>query len=262
MSARAAKMKGAAKKNAGAKKKSTVKKTTARGKKKAGATKKAVPRKASPKRAAAKKTAKKKTAKKKVVKKVAKKTTARKVAARKAPAKKTAKKKRPTARELAPYKKRLLLKQRELMQAYAAFKGDSQAAMDDGTEDYIDYAVSSYAKEFMLSLTEMDRRQLRLVEEALRRIERRDYGRCLNCGTVVPPPRLEVAPWAQYCVRCQELDEQGLLVHHPVPGDGADEAAADEVIEEGELEEAPEVEQGASPSEDEDDLELEEADSP
>jgi hypothetical protein len=28
---------------------------------------------------------------------------------------------------------------------------------------------------------------------------------------VIPVPRLEVEPWARHCVRCQELEEQGLL---------------------------------------------------
>jgi DnaK suppressor protein len=105
----------------------------------------------------------------------------------------------------------LLEKQRELMQAYAVSKGDSRSHLDNGTEDYIDYAVNSYAKEFLLSLTELDRKQLLLVEDALRRIDRGEFGRCQQCGEEINQKRLEVAPWARHCVRCQELEEQGLL---------------------------------------------------
>jgi RNA polymerase-binding protein DksA len=239
--------KAAVKKSASPKKKTAGKKTASRkaAPKKAASKKKVLAKKAAPKKkAVAKKAPLKKVASKK--KKVAAKKPAarKKVPAKKAPAKKAVKtkapaKRKPRARELEPFRRRLIAKQRELMQTYAAFKGDSRDRMDDGTEDYIDYAVSSYAKEFMLSLTEIDRKQLRLVEEALRRIEKREYGSCQNCGTTIPPQRLEVAPWAVYCVRCQELDEQGLLVHPPAVADEPEETPNNEV-EESESEE-PEV---------------------
>ena len=35
-------------------------------------------------------------------------------------------------------------------------------------------------------MTELERKQLLLVEEALSRIRRAEYGRCLNCGVVDP----------------------------------------------------------------------------
>ena len=95
------------------------------------------------------------------------------------------------------------------MRAYAISKGDSQAELDNGTEDYVDYAVNSYAREFLLSLTELDRKHLLLVEEALNRIDRGEYGYCQQCGEDVAPKRLEVQPWARHCVRCQELEEKG-----------------------------------------------------
>ena len=48
---------------------------------------------------------------------------------------------------------------------------------------------------------------LRLIEEALKRIDRGEFGRCMNCGTPIPEPRLQVEPWARYCIKCQsELD--------------------------------------------------------
>jgi DnaK suppressor protein len=115
------------------------------------------------------------------------------------------------ARELAALKERLLAEHRELMNAYVTAKGDTRERQAEGTEDYIDYAVNSYDREFMLSLTETQQRQLLLIEDALRRIDRGDYGRCMQCDKEIPPKRLEVQPWAQFCVACQELADQGLL---------------------------------------------------
>ena len=54
---------------------------------------------------------------------------------------------------------------------------------------------------------------------------------CANCGKAIHAKRLEVAPWARYCVPCQELEEQGLL---PVAGENDDEALDDEDVEEAE----------------------------
>jgi DnaK suppressor protein len=129
------------------------------------------------------------------------------------------------------YRELLLRKQRELTQAYAVSRGDSRGSLDDGTEDYMDYAAHSYAREFLLSLTEFDRKQLLQVEDALRRIDRGEYGHCLQCGGEIHPKRLEVAPWARYCVKCQELEEKGLL---PQPASPAEEekAQAEDIEEE------------------------------
>lgn len=112
---------------------------------------------------------------------------------------------------LEKYRKLLQSKQTEITRNFTKNQGDSRAASDDGTEDYIDYAVNSYAKEFLLSLTDLERRELVLIDEALSRIRSGDYGHCQQCGTEIAVKRLEAAPWARHCVRCQELEEQGLL---------------------------------------------------
>jgi hypothetical protein len=64
----------------------------------------------------------------------------------------------------------------------------------------------------------MERQQLQLVREALKRLDRDEYGECLQCGVEIPMKRLEVAPWVRYCIQCQELEDQGLLPQHPVVG--------------------------------------------
>jgi len=130
-------------------------------------------------------------------------------------------------KERAHFRELLLKKRQDLMRAYAISKGDSQAELDNGTEDYVDYAVNSYAREFLLSLTEMDRKQLLLVEEALNRIDRGEYGYCQQCGEDINPKRLEVQPWARHCLPCQELEEKGLLPQFPFHV-GDDEEPVDE----------------------------------
>ncbi len=127
---------------------------------------------------------------------------------------------RRSAAELRKFSALLQKKHGELLQAYVATKGDSRDRQSDGTEDYIDYAVSSYDREFLLSLSELEQKELRLVDEALDRIKRpADFGNCMNCGQGIPDKRLEVQPWARYCVRCQELEDLGLLLDDQDEGD-------------------------------------------
>ena len=166
-------------------------------------------------------------------------------------------------KEMEKYRIALLAKQRELTEAYATVKGESREAPGgDGTEDYIDYAVNSYAKEFLLSLTELERKQLLLVEEALGRIDRGEYGRCQQCGEEINRKRLEVQPWARHCVRCQELEEKGLLPQFPAqaseeeyPDEPEETAPRDEDLEtdvepeEAPLDEEPLVVDGDDPEE-------------
>jgi RNA polymerase-binding protein DksA len=143
----------------------------------------------------------------------------------------------------ARFRDLLVTRHRALLAAYRSGKGSTRETATDGTEDYIDYAVNSYDRDFMLSLTEMEQRQILQIEEALRRIDRGEYGYCLQCGQEIPEKRLEVEPWARHCVRCQELEEQGLLLQQQ--GHGFDTDYDDEPR----AEEAPEVEEEAEPDE-------------
>jgi RNA polymerase-binding transcription factor DksA len=46
--------------------------------------------------------------------------------------------------------------------------------------------------------------QLRLIEEALVRLDQGEYGYCQGCGGPIAPNRLQSVPWTPYCLRCQE----------------------------------------------------------
>jgi DnaK suppressor protein len=127
--------------------------------------------------------------------------------AKRKPAAKKARRRPPL--NLRSFRRRLLGMQADLLRAYMSVKGDSRSRESDGTEDYIDYAVSSYDREFLLSLTELERNRLTLVDEALQRIDRGGFGLCTQCKRIIPVKRLEVQPWARYCLPCQERADSG-----------------------------------------------------
>jgi len=82
---------------------------------------------------------------------------------------------------------------------------------DTETPDPVDLAVQNYSKNVMLAVSENETRQLQMIDEALQRIEDKEYGLCQNCSNPIQPKRLKAIPWARYCLNCQELVEKGLL---------------------------------------------------
>ena len=115
-------------------------------------------------------------------------------------------------REMKRFKKQLLDKQSQLIDVVHKTENYGREADGEGEAmDIADKASSSYTKEFMFSKSNSDRQILQMVAEALTRIEEGSYGECLNCGEQVERKRLEAVPWARLCIKCQELEEQGLL---------------------------------------------------
>jgi DnaK suppressor protein len=58
-----------------------------------------------------------------------------------------------------------------------------------------------------ISTTSRHRRKLALIDGALDRLARGEYGLCDECGEPIPLKRLQAVPWAEYCIPCQERME-------------------------------------------------------
>jgi DnaK suppressor protein len=99
------------------------------------------------------------------------------------------------------YREMLLAKRAEVLSGLG-IKFDTLARMGRVAED--DQAQVLSEESVSLHLNILDYTQLRLIEEALDRLDSGDYGICLSCDEPIPPKRLHAVPWARYCVRCQE----------------------------------------------------------
>ena len=113
-------------------------------------------------------------------------------------------KKKPEAKpasEIAGYRAMLLDKRQAVLSALGV-KFDTLAKLGRVAEE--DQAQISHEEFISLRLNRIEYRQLRLVEEALDRMQSGDYGICLSCEEPIPAKRLRALPWAQYCVICQE----------------------------------------------------------
>ena len=117
-----------------------------------------------------------------------------------------------TKKDLDQIRKALEGKKSELLQLLQKSQSDGRE-IDSESEamDIVDKASSSYTKEFMFSRSNQERLFIQAIEEALKRIEDGSFGECSNCGEIVNRKRLEAVPWAELCLACQELEEQGRL---------------------------------------------------
>jgi DnaK suppressor protein len=169
-------------------------------------------------------------------------------------------------RELDKFRKLLEDERDNLVRKAARTRAERAAAVNEGGEDYVDDAVSSYTREFLLSLSDLDRRTLNLVMEALERIHDGTYGECVNCGEKISMKRLQAVPWARYDVHCQEAVERQEMADLPLrdfskdiddeetgggarAAAGAEESTAEDV--EGTADETPQADVGGDDTDDE-----------
>jgi len=101
----------------------------------------------------------------------------------------------------AAYRK-VLVEKRENVMAGLGIKFDTLAKMGRVAEE--DRAQLSHDEFVSLRLNRLDYVQLKLIEEALDRIEAGDYGICMSCEEPISAKRLQALPWAKYCVTCQQ----------------------------------------------------------
>jgi DnaK suppressor protein len=112
--------------------------------------------------------------------------------------------------ELAHFKEIILQKKKEILEELENLK---ESMMDVTTGEYIS-ENSTYSLHMEQGTDAMEREKtflfasregkfLNYLEDALKRIERGDYGHCIDCGRLIEKERLEAVPHAQLCVQCK-----------------------------------------------------------
>ena len=107
------------------------------------------------------------------------------------------------AQDVENFRRKLLEMRRDLLGQVERKKIYSKEIGEDGIPDSGDVAAYSYSKEVLMGLGENERSKLRLVEEALAKIDEGIYGVCERCEEAIPVKRLDLLPFTRYCVQCQ-----------------------------------------------------------
>jgi RNA polymerase-binding protein DksA len=123
------------------------------------------------------------------------------------------------SRELDQFRKLLLEKRRLLVGDVstlekAALQDSRQDASGDLSKmplDMADIGSDNYEQEFTLGLIETEQATLTEIDEALARIDSKEFGQCVACGGLIPKSRLKIQPHAKHCIECKRRLEKGLL---------------------------------------------------
>ncbi len=111
-------------------------------------------------------------------------------------------------KEMEVFKRNLLEKKQHIGQKLSEVYNESKEIETNIAQDLVDKAETSYTKEFLLSLSDGEREQLVLIDEALKRIQRKEFGICQQCQKEIGRKRLNALPWTPYCIDCQEKAEE------------------------------------------------------
>jgi DnaK suppressor protein len=112
-----------------------------------------------------------------------------------------------TAQEMKRRKAALESKLREFLDVVS----EREELLIENLADPIDRLKSSTDRELAIERLDQRTRLVREIQSALVRIEEGSYGFCESCDSTIAPRRLDVLPWARFCVDCQsrvEADER------------------------------------------------------
>jgi DnaK suppressor protein len=89
-------------------------------------------------------------------------------------------------------------------------KKNAEAAglRDEGVGDLEDQGLMNNLNEFLHLLSDRKREDLVLIDDALLRLKEGTYGFCQECENPIEAERLQVRPFARYCVACKALKEK------------------------------------------------------
>lgn len=115
-----------------------------------------------------------------------------------------------TKEELAHFKEIILQRKKETLEELESLR---ESMMDVTTGEYVsenstyslhmEQGTDAMEREKTFLLASREGRFLNYLEDALKRIEKGDYGYCRDCGKLIEKERLEAVPHAQLCVQCK-----------------------------------------------------------
>ncbi|UCD64744.1 MAG: TraR/DksA C4-type zinc finger protein [Candidatus Zixiibacteriota bacterium] len=117
--------------------------------------------------------------------------------------------------DLARFKKLLLEKRRAIFEELEAMNTKMGKTIKDSTGDLSSYSyhmadqgTDAMERELTFMLSSKSGRFLYHIDEALRRIDQGDYGKCVGCGKQISVDRLKAVPHARLCINCKSAEEE------------------------------------------------------
>ena len=105
------------------------------------------------------------------------------------------------------FRQKLLEEHQKLTRSISRNRLAEEEITLENTEDEGDLATISHNKELLYNLHESDFQRLKSIQEALKRMDRGEFGSCVRCSEDINEKRLLAVPWATMCIQCQEEAE-------------------------------------------------------
>ena len=71
-----------------------------------------------------------------------------------------------------------------------------------------DVGTDNFGREMELNIASSENERIRMIEEALEKIEDGSYGGCVVCDGKINIERLEAVPYARLCIECARESEK------------------------------------------------------
>ncbi len=109
------------------------------------------------------------------------------------------------AKFLEKVKDKLLSRREEMVDELDAMSKDKVS--DGQVGDTADEVLSLSLEKLKTSLEKTEIDELKLIDDALQRIKKGEYGFCIDCSQSISSVRLDNFPYAARCIVCQESFE-------------------------------------------------------
>ena len=99
----------------------------------------------------------------------------------------------------------------EILESIGSDSSALNQLRQDQSGDVVDFASGSSFGEISSQLAEVEIRELKNIEDAIKRIQEGAYGACEGCEKAIQTDRLAAIPHAMHCIACQRAAEDADL---------------------------------------------------
>lgn len=111
------------------------------------------------------------------------------------------------AEQLEEFRQRLEQQRQELLEKIIDTLDDVELSQDDRADE-IDFATVMAEQNLNLRLRGRERKLIRKINHALERIDKNEFGKCVECGEAIAAKRLRARPVTTMCIECKEEQER------------------------------------------------------
>jgi DnaK suppressor protein len=96
----------------------------------------------------------------------------------------------------------------QFIEQVAMISGNSLDSSRSAGEDMADIGSDNFLREVGLNVASEEGKKISLIRDALVRLEKGKYGKCIDCRAQIEPGRLDAIPYAKLCVKCKSAREE------------------------------------------------------